>query len=132
MLRSVFVFILVLSGALVLPVRAEVGVQGFDGRWKMTQTCPASGRSPGLANYLILQIKDGHAIGETGTRGQPGWRSVDGQIQANGNAELSYSGLVKEPEVGPQEVAMGKPYDFLIQAHFDTTIGTGTRTKYRI
>src|SRR5262249_36318029 len=57
----------------------------FDGTWLADMECPAI---PGGLGYVLefeVLIKDGVLHGESGQKGKPGWRALDGKIDLDGS-----------------------------------------------
>jgi hypothetical protein len=113
-----------LAGPEAWAADAETGP--FDGHWSITLVCPASpdGGRPfrfdffGSINANVLH-------GENGPRNQPGWMTLDGQVQPSGDAELTARGMTGSALYTINHAEKGVPYTHAVTAHFDGGQGIG-------
>jgi hypothetical protein len=111
--------------------RASAGQ--FDGQWSVTLVCPKSpdGALPFTFEFSA-DVKDGVLHGERGQSGSPGFMSLDGNIQHNGDADLKAHGLTGHSEYNIDKTARGVPYSHAVTAHFDAAQGTGQWVTPRV
>ena len=69
--------------------------------------------------------------GQYGTKDQPGSQSIDGQIEPNGTAMLTASGLVGNPEMAYKQKRVNHPYNYKVSSRFEGNKGTGSRQQDR-
>jgi hypothetical protein len=77
------------------------------------------------------EVKNGVIHGQYGTKDQPGSQSIDGQIEPNGTAMLTASGLVGNPEMAYKQKRENHPYNYKVSARFEGNKGTGSRQQDR-
>ena len=70
--------------------------------------------------------------GERGTRGAPGWFEINGNIDANGAANLGAHGVTMEEKGNRGQGAAGTPYEYLVTARFKPQGGSGKSVGSRI
>ena len=118
-------------GVVFLPVNTSLAAS-FDGNWDVVVICPAE---PNGANAFTLrykaEVKNSIIHGQYGTKDQPGSQSIDGQIEPNGTAMLTASGLVGNPEVAYKQKRENHPYNYKVSARFEGNKGTGSRQQDR-
>jgi hypothetical protein len=100
----------------------------FDGDWNVKLTCPeAAGNTRGYTYQFPAEIQENVLHGEHGAQQTSGWLTLDGKIEPDGSATLVAQGLANS---GGR--ADGKaPYSYEVNAQFDATSGSGTRTTAR-
>jgi class 3 adenylate cyclase len=104
----------------------------FDGAWNVTIVCQQTADGAlGFTYDFVAQVKDGYLRGDQGVDGNPGWLSLQGQIQADGNARLDARGLTGDPKYNLKNVAKNIFYGYHVAARFDGSRGTGTRLELR-
>ena len=104
---------------------------GFDGKWQTTLSCPDSHGALGFSFRFDSVIAAGSLHGEKGDKGQPGWLSLDGPVQPNGDAALYVDGIVGAAPFAVGQRPAGTSYGYHVNAHFDGTQGSGTRVEGR-
>jgi hypothetical protein len=122
------------SFALVLvvaPLSHASAAPAFDGKWQTTLSCPDSHGALGYSFRFDSVIAAGSLHGEKGDKGQPGWLSLDGPVQANGDAALYVDGIVGAAPFAVGQRPAGTSYGYHVNAHFDGTQGSGTRVEGR-
>jgi hypothetical protein len=102
----------------------------FDGAWQAAISCPTTGKYKGYTRQIAAQVKDGNFHGQRDIEDKPNWLSVDGGIQLDGSAELFAQGVVGNRGAAGG-LPTGTPYNFSVQAKFEGSVGTGTRTELR-
>jgi len=125
-------FLMMAVAAMVfLPLDTSVAAS-FDGNWDVVVICPAE---PNGAKAFTLrykaEVKNGVIHGQYGTKDQPGSQSIDGQIEPNGTAMLTASGLVGNPEAAYKQKRENHPYNYKVSARFEGNKGTGSRQQDR-
>ncbi len=120
--------ILVLS---LLAVRAAAATHDFDGTWTTVLSCENAHGALGYSFEFPSSVSAGVLHGEKGTRGQPGWLTLDGTIAADGEATLYASGLVGAAPYAVGDRPAGTAYGYHVAAHFAATAGTGHRVEGR-
>jgi len=117
--------------AAFLPLSVSLAAS-FDGNWDVVVACPAE---PGGAKAFTLrykaEIKNSVMHGQYGTKDQPGSQSLDGQIEADGTAMLTASGLVGNPEAAYMQKRQNHPYIYKVSARFEGDKGSGSRQSDR-
>ncbi len=123
------------KGALVpssTPAPPATGrTQAFDGNWEVVVVCSSDRSALGYNLSLSATVKDGVLHGERLTPGAPGWMILDGTIAADGNAVLSARGLTNQPVYTENKSRPGTPYAYTVNAHFDSSRGSGKRIELR-
>src|SRR5580658_5627426 len=73
---------------------AEAAPAPFDGTWTTILSCTNSNGALGYSFEFPSSVTQGVLHGEKGTKGEPGWLTLDGHIQSDGAADLYVNGLV--------------------------------------
>ena len=106
--------------------------QHFDGKWLTTVSCPAARDALGFSYQFVSTVKDGVFHGLHGTEGEPGSLQIDGKIPPDGKASLYAKGRTGSKEYVPgRDTPRGTEYGYNIDAHFEGSLGTGTRVESR-
>ena len=80
----------------------------FDGAWLLKLTCSATeGGAAGFQRGMWITIRNSALHGESGTKGQPNYLALDGEVQPDGIALLTAAGLTGAPRVHPRAPAAG-------------------------
>jgi hypothetical protein len=103
----------------------------FDGVWTTILSCPNSNGALGYSFEFPATVKDGLLHGEKGTKGEPGWLTLDGRIKADGAAELYVDGLVGAAPFAVGQRPAGTSYGYHVDAKFSEDSGTGHRVEGR-
>ncbi len=103
----------------------------FDGTWNTTVSCTNARDALGYSFEFVSIVKDDQLHGEKGTKGEAGWLQIDGQIQADGAANLYASGLVGAAPYAVGGRPAGSLYGYHIDTHFSGTSGEGHRVEGR-
>jgi hypothetical protein len=103
----------------------------FDGTWATTVDCEAVDTAAAYSIRLFVGVKDGVLSGNYGIAGQPGFLTLDGNIQIDGSAGILANGITGDPKYNLNQSARGAPYSYRASAHFDATRGTGERLGKR-
>lgn len=122
------------SSAQAAPVLTTPSSGRFDGAWNVSLECPDHKEGTvarGYAFRFSAEVKDGVLRGQFRTLGAQGSLTLEGVIQADGNAELSAKGFTAEPEYAGKNVRPGTPYGYRLKARFDDSRGTGSRVEGR-
>jgi hypothetical protein len=69
--------------------------------------------------------------GQKGSKGEPGWLSLDGTIAPDGSASLYVDGIVGAAPYAVGERPAGTQYGYHVDAKFDGASGTGHRVEGR-
>ena len=104
----------------------------FDGKWNVAIVC--AGTPDGALGYkagLVAQVKDGFLRGDQGVEGNPNWLRLEGQIQSDGSATLSATGLTGDPKYSIKGAAEGSRVGYHVAARFEGSTGTGKRLELR-
>jgi hypothetical protein len=139
MMHRIFCMVLLLSAA---PASAQTGDAGgtaattkFDGRWRVTLTCPAQsddeGGIKGYTHVFLADVKNGQLRGVHGTEGELSYHLLQGTIAADGSAALRMDGIVNRSDYASKHAARGKPYTWRVTGKFEPTTGTGVRAGSR-
>jgi hypothetical protein len=115
----------------VLDARADPDPRRFDGHWDLVVSCPNSNGALGYSFRFDVLVKDGVLHAEKGTKGEPGWLSIDGRIPADGHANLYADGLVGAAEAAVGHRPPGTRYGYHIDTQFDDQAGKGHRVEGR-
>lgn len=106
--------------------------QPFDGKWLTSISCANFRDALGFSYQFVSTVKDGLFHGLHGTEGEPGSLQIDGTIPADGKASLYAKGRTGSKEYVPgRDTPRGTEYGYNIDAHFDSSTGTGTRVEGR-
>lgn len=122
------------SSAQAAPMLTTPSSGRFDGAWDVSLECPDHKEGTvarGYAFRFSAEVKDGVLRGQFRTLGAKGSLTLEGVIQADGNAELSAKGFTAEPEYAGKNVKPGTPYGYRVKARFDDSRGTGSRVEGR-
>ncbi len=103
----------------------------FDGTWNTVLSCPNARGALGYSFEFATIVKDDQLHGEKGSKGQPGWLTLDGPIAADGAAELYVSGLVGAAPYAVGDRPAGTSYGYHVAAHFEAAAGSGQRVEGR-
>ena len=103
----------------------------FDGTWDTTLSCPNSHGALGFSFRFDSIIAAGSLHGEKGVKGQPGWLSLDGPVQSDGNAALYVDGIVGAAPFAVGQRPAGTTYGYHVNAHFGGNQGSGDRVEGR-
>ena len=94
--------------------------------------CPAeAGGAKAFTLRYKAEIKGNVIHGQYGTKDQPGSQSIDGQIEADGTAMLTASGLVGNPDAAYKQKRENHPYNYKVNTRFEGGKGTGSRQSDR-
>jgi hypothetical protein len=111
--------------------RSDSGSQRFDGAWTTILSCPNSNGALGYSFEFPATVSDGVLHAEKGSRGQPGWLSLDGKVLADGSADLYVKGIVGAAPFAVGQRPAGTEYGYHVAATFSDTSGTGHRVEGR-
>jgi len=125
--RTLFVITLLSALWLTNTARPSWGAGAFDGSWDVTLVCPRApdGALP-FTFELTGDVKDSVLHAEHGAPSRPGWLSLDGPIQPDGDAKLDANGLTGKSKYNIDQTTQGVPYHYIVTAHFDGSRGTGS------
>ncbi len=114
------------------PADATASAARFDGKWNVAIVCAAT--ADGALGYkagMIAQVKDGFLRGDQGVEGKPNWLRLEGQIQPDGSATLSATGLTGDPKYSIKGAAEGSRVGYHVAARFEGSSGSGKRLELR-
>ena len=111
--------------------RANDGNSRFDGVWDTILSCANTDGALGYSFKFPSTVKDGVLHGEKGVKNQPGWLQIDGEIKADGAADLYADGIVGAAPFAVGQRPKGTPYNYHIDAKFSGASGTGHRVEGR-
>jgi hypothetical protein len=139
MLRARFLrsaFLSVLMALLIAPSKAAT-TTAFDGTWSVTQSSrefknPDGSKVRAWTQRFLANVKNGSMHGERGTRGAPGWFEINGNIDANGVANLGAHGVTMEEKGNRGKAAASIPYEYLVTARFKPQRGSGKSVGSRV
>ncbi len=122
-----FLFALIVSALALLPA-TSIAAEKFDGKWLVTQNCPAQGKMEALIRQIPATI-DGNSIsGAKGTAGEPGYEAITGKIGDDGKAKLDVNGILANRANAHGLFAhKGEDYHYTVEAQFAGDKGTGKR-----
>jgi hypothetical protein len=110
----------------------EAGAGGrFDGIWDTNISCPNANGALGFSYQFASTVKDDVLHGEKGTKGEPGWLTIDGKISRDGSSNIYADGLVGAAQFAVGQRPAGTSYGYHIDAKFSDAGGTGTRVEGR-
>jgi hypothetical protein len=95
-------------------MKAASDTTAFDGTWSVTQDTsefqnPDGSVARAWTQHFFATVKNGVLHGERGTRGAPGWFEFNGNIDANGRANLSANGVTREEKWNKGPTHAGTP-----------------------
>jgi hypothetical protein len=103
----------------------------FDGTWTTILSCTNSNGALGYSFEFPSSVTQGVLHGEKGTKGEPGWLTLDGHIQSDGAADLYVNGLVGAAPFAVGQRPAGTAYGYHVDARFSRDTGTGHRVEGR-
>ena len=117
--------------------KAVSDTTAFDGTWSVTQDTrefknPDGSVARAWTQHFFATVKNGVLHGERGTRGAPGWFEFNGNIDANGTANLSASGVTREEQWNKGATHAGTPYEYQVTVQFKGRNGSGKSAGPRI
>jgi hypothetical protein len=104
----------------------------FDGSWSVLQVCDTT--SEGARGYTWrydATVKDGHLVGQYGTRGQNSSLSLEGQVQQDGSAILIGTGISGDANYNIKFAPSQSRINFRVVAKFGASTGNGRRVGDR-
>jgi len=105
----------------------------FDGTWDAFLVCPQhKDGALGYSYQFIAHVKDGVFHGQYGTTGIAPFLTFDGEINPDGNAIITATGLTGDSKYNVSNMKKNTPYSFHIDASFAGSRGTGKRIEHRI
>jgi hypothetical protein len=111
------------------PAAAQVS---YDGAWAITLSCPDDASGAKGFSYDFNGRVDGSMLhARHGIHGEPGFLTLDGQINARGDASLVAEGLTASPLASAANVDAGVPFTHPVTAHFEARRGDGSWTTTR-
>ncbi len=128
---------LLLLASLLGCARAADGAPGttltsrFDGLWQTILSCPDSHGALGYSFKFTSLVKNGVLHADKGTRGEPGWLQIDGEIDEDGKATLYADGLIGAADFAVGQRPAGTRYNYHIDARFTATAAEGHRVEGR-
>ena len=130
-------FVLRVDSVLLLLVAAsaQAAQSQFDGHWNVRIFCPSNTEESGARGYSYnfpAKVESGIISGSDGEEGTAGSLKIEGQISADGNAELQARGRTGNPDYAVKKPSTGTPYTYKIKAHFEPKSGTGDRVEARV
>jgi hypothetical protein len=111
--------------------RADSAPAPFDGSWTTILSCTNSNGALGFSFEFQSSVKDGVLHGEKGTKGEPGWLTLDGPIKPDGTGSLYVNGLVGAAPFAVGQRPAGTAYGYHVDAKFSGDAGTGHRVEGR-
>jgi hypothetical protein len=106
--------------------------QAFDGNWTTTVSCANYKDAFGFSFQFVSTVQNGIFHGIHGTVGEPGSLQIDGTIPPDGKASLYAKGRTGSKEYVPgHDTPKGTEYGYNIDAHFEGSMGSGTRVEGR-
>ncbi|HTX25351.1 MAG TPA: hypothetical protein VMD03_11910 [Steroidobacteraceae bacterium] len=129
-MRGAAVLLCVMAG-FIGTSRAAEAQHPFDGVWRTTLSCSNSHGALGYSFEFPSVVKDDVLHGEKGTRGEPGWLSLDGRIAPDGAAMLYVSGRVGAAAFAVGGRPAGTEYGYHVEARFSHDQGSGRRVEGR-
>lgn len=118
-----------------LAVVAQAPQSQFDGKWNVRISCPSNTEDSGAKGYsydFLASVENGALSGSYGEQGAAGSLRIEGQIYADGSAELQAQGRTGIPDYAVKKPSAGTAYSYRIKGQFERTRGTGTRLEARV
>jgi hypothetical protein len=110
---------------------AQQAHRRFDGTWNTILSCVNSNGALGYSFEFPSIVAHDVLHGEKGTKGEPGWLTIDGRIQEDGAADLYANGLVGAAAFAVGQRPAGTSYGYHIDAKFSGDSGSGHRVEGR-
>ena len=110
---------------------ADDSKRHFDGTWDTILSCTNAYGALGYSFEFVSTVKDGVLHGEKGDKGNPGWLQLDGEILADGAANLYVQGLVGAAPFAVGQRPAGSAYGYHLDSKFSGASGKGTRVEGR-
>jgi hypothetical protein len=123
--------ILTASAFLLALPAAHAADYPFDGTWSTVLSCPNSTGALGFAFHFDSHVASGVLHGQKGTKGEPGWLTIDGPIDNDGSADLLVSGIVGAAPFAVGQRPAGTSYSYHVDAKFTRSSGNGHRVEGR-
>src|SRR5262249_42840859 len=118
---------------LVLAIIESARAASFDGTWSVLQVCETM--SDGARGYTWrydADVKNGRFVGQYRNKGQVPSLTLEGQIQADGLANLKASGISADAEHNVKFAPAQTPISFQVAATFEGSKGSGNRLGNRV
>jgi hypothetical protein len=110
----------------------DLDVRRFDGIWQTTVVC--EGIPPDVQGWSAKfagTIKNGAFHGQKGIEGRPGWGSLDGMIEPDGIAVLSWKGITGDAKYSLGHVPPRSEVIFSAAGRFEGPHGSAIRVEGR-
>ena len=107
----------------------------FDGAWIVGIDCPSDTEDSAAKGYRYefpATVRHGVLAGAQGQEGAAGSLRIEGEIAADGSAELRARGRTANPDYAAKHPTPGTAYAYRIAARFEGDRGTGTRLDTRV
>ena len=118
-------------GLVMLLSTGAVDATPYDGRWAVTDDCPATAEALGFTHRFDARVTDGTLPVENGVPNNPAYLSLDGHIPPSGATTLVGHGLTGSTPYDPGRVAPMTAFQFPVDVHFTPTFGSGIKTAIR-
>jgi hypothetical protein len=129
--KKVFVPVLAITLSFLVCGQAHGDENHFDGVWDTVLSCSNSNGALGYSFEFDSTVKNNVLHGEKGTKDQPGWLQLDGNISADGSASFYVKGRVGAAAFAVGQRPAGTEYGYHIEAKLTNTSGTGHRVEGR-
>jgi hypothetical protein len=122
---------MVIVAGLTLSGAAQAAERSFDGTWDTVLSCTNASGAYGYSFKFVSVVRDNSLHGQKGSKGEPGWLSLDGPIAGGGSASLYVDGIVGAAPYAVGDRPAGTQYGYHVNAKFDGASGTGHRVEGR-
>jgi hypothetical protein len=129
--KKVFVPSLWMALSFLGCARANGNENRFDGVWDTVLSCSNSNGALGYSFEFDSIVENSALHGEKGTKDQPGWLQLDGNISPDGSASFYVKGRVGAAAFAVGQRPAGTEYGYHIEAKLTNTSGTGHRVEGR-
>jgi len=119
------------TAAAAAPAAGANTASAFDGNWAVTIVCAAAKGAQGYRIEFAGQVRNGRRRATRGAEGAPESLVMEGDIQADGNAQFIVNGRTGDARFTVGSTAANTPYTYTVKAKFDGANGVGTRQQLR-
>lgn len=115
-----------------LSLAASSHAATFDGSWSVVEVCDATGEGArGYTWRFDAIVKDGHLIGQYGTKGESPSMTLEGDIGPDGAASFFATGIAGDSAHNKKFAPPQSPIKYRVAGKFEAAFGTADRLDSR-